>query len=297
MKENSILIVGSNALDTIVTPQGRRNDVIGGSTTYALIAAGKTCPVNIVGVVGTDFPAAGKEIYKKYASSLEDLKFMEGNTFRWGGSYHDNWDDRDTLFTELGVFADFNPILSSANQNCSHIFLANIHPALQNNVINQTKQPQAIVIDTMNLWINTALTELKEVLSKSNILLINESEAALLSKVGDIKTAVKILQSLGPDIVVIKKGRNGATLFQGTDSIKIGAYPVKNVVDPTGAGDTFGGGFVSALTRNKSFIDALARGSAWASVCVEGFGPECLLKVSEGEIEKRIEFLKQTVIS
>ncbi|MEE8336312.1 MAG: PfkB family carbohydrate kinase [Candidatus Neomarinimicrobiota bacterium] len=297
MKENSILIVGSNALDTIVTPQGRRNDVIGGSTTYALIAAGKTCPVNIVGVVGTDFPAAGKEIYKKYASSLEDLKFMEGNTFRWGGSYHGNWDDRDTLFTELGVFADFNPVLSPVNQNCSHIFLANIHPALQNNVINQAKQPQAIVIDTMNLWINTARAELKEVLSKSNILLINESEAALLSNENDIKTTVKILQSLGPEIVVIKKGRNGAMLFQGTDSIKIGAYPVKNVVDPTGAGDTFGGGFVSALTRNESFIDALALGSAWASVCVEGFGPECLLKVSESEIEKRIQFLKETVIS
>ncbi len=297
MKQKSILIVGSNALDTIVPPQGRREDVIGGSTTYAMIAAGKTCPVNIVGVVGTDFPIAGKEIYQKYAASLEDLKSMEGNTFRWGGSYHDNWDDRDTLFTELGVFADFNPILSPENQNCSFIFLANIHPSLQNNVINQAKQPQAIVIDTMNLWINTARAELKEVLSKSNILLINESEAVLLSEVEDIITTVKILQSLGPDIVVIKKGRNGAILFQGTDRIKIGAYPVKNVVDPTGAGDTFGGGFISALARDGSFIDALAQGSAWASVCVEGFGPECLLTVTEAEIEKRIQFLKQTVIS
>jgi len=297
MKQESILIVGSNALDTIVTQEGRRDNVIGGSTTYAMIAAGHSCPVNVVGIIGTDFPEEGKNIYKKYAASLEDLKTVPGDTFRWGGSYHANWDDRDTLFTELGVFADFNPILSTANQNSNYVFLANIHPTLQNNVINQIKQPQAIVIDTMNLWIDIARPELKEVLSKSNILLINESEAELLTEAADLNMSAKILQSLGPNVVVIKRGSSGAVLFQGIDRIEIGAYPVKKVVDPTGAGDSFGGGFVSALAQGYSFKNALAQGSAWASVCVEGFGSESILTVSESEIKERINFLKQTVIS
>jgi len=298
MTNKSVLIVGSIALDLIETPGGRRENVIGGSTTYGLIAASRTATTSVVGVIGNDFPKDGHDLYDQYANNLEDLQIVEGETFRWGGRYHENWDDRDTLYTELGVFADFNPRLSTSNQNCSHIFLANIHPDLQQSVIDQNQNNAAvIVVDTMNLWIEIALDGLKKVLSNSHVLLINESEAAMLTGLDSISSCAKTLQDMGPQTVVIKKGSQGAELYSGTDKITIGAYPVDLVIDPTGAGDTFGGGFIAGLTAGKSLGKALVEGSALASLCVEGFGPEKILTVSEEEIAKRIAYLKTTVIS
>ena len=287
----TILIIGSIALDTIENNRGKREDLIGGSTTYATIAAGRSVPVNVVGVIGNDFPDEGLKIYKRYANSLVDLECKEGNTFRWGDRYGENMDSRETLFTDLGVFSDFSPRLSTVNKNVSNVFLANIHPSLQLSVINQMAGKPLIVTDTMNLWIETTKNKLLKVLKKSDILLINESEAELISGTNNIDRSAVQLQGLGPSTVVIKKGSSGAVLFHGEEKVSIGAYPVKDVIDTTGAGDTFGGGFVSALASGGTFRDALIKGSALASICVEGFGVESLLEVNLEEIKKREKFL------
>ena len=287
----TILIVGSIALDTIENNRGKREDLIGGSTTYVTVAAGRSVPVNVVGVIGNDFPDEGLKIYQRYANSLVDLECKEGNTFRWGVRYGENMDSRETLFTDLGVFSDFSPRLSTVNKNVSNVFLANIHPSLQLSVINQMAGKPLVVTDTMNLWIETTKNELLEVLKKSDILLINESEAELITGTNNIDRSAVQLQGLGPSTVVIKKGSSGAVLFHGEEKVSIGAYPVKDVIDTTGAGDTFGGGFVSALASGGTFRDALIKGSALASICVEGFGVESLLEVNLEEIKKREKFL------
>ena len=287
----TILIIGSISLDTIENNRGKREDLIGGSTTYATVAAGRLVPVNVVGVIGNDFPDEGLKIYQRYANSLVDLECKEGNTFRWGGRYGENMDSRETLFTDLGVFSDFLPRLSTVNKNVSNVFLANIHPSLQLSVINQMAGKPLIVTDTMNLWIETTKNELLKVLKKSGILLINESEAELISGTNNIDRSAVQLQGLGPSTVVIKKGSSGVVLFHGEEKVSIGAYPVKDVIDTTGAGDTFGGGFVSALASGGTFRDALIKGSALASICVEGFGVESLLEVNLEEIKKREKFL------
>ena len=287
----TILIIGSISLDTIENDRGKRENLIGGSTTYATVAAGRLVPVNVVGVIGNDFPDEGLKIYKRYANSLVDLECKEGNTFRWGGRYGENMDSRETLFTDLGVFSDFSPRLSTVNKNVSNVFLANIHPSLQLSVINQMAGKHLIVTDTMNLWIETTKNKLLKVLKKSDILLINESEAELISGTNNIDRSAVQLQGLGPSTVVIKKGSSGAVLFHGEEKVSISAYPVKDVIDTTGAGDTFGGGFVSALASGGTFRDALIKGSALASICVEGFGVESLLEVNLEEIKKREKFL------
>ena len=298
MSHNSILIVGSIALDTIETPVEKRSNVLGGSTTYSLVASGRQSEVSIVGIVGNDFPSDGHSLYQSYARDLSDLKIAEGRTFRWGGRYHENWDDRDTLFTDLGVFSDFRPVLTESNKNRSHILLANIHPELQRSVIQQNQNPDAIiVIDTMNLWIETTLSSLEKVLSNSNILLINESEAFLLTNENDINNSARSLLKMGPEIVVIKKGSRGAELFSLTEHIAVDAFPVTNVVDPTGAGDVFAGAFVASLANEDSKETALLNASASASISIESFGIEKLQSASNNEIKDRINFLNKTLKS
>lgn len=298
MDQNTVLIVGSIALDSIETPSDKRTNVIGGSTTYSLIAASRFSKTSIVGIVGSDFPKEGLKLYETYADNLEDLKINEGSTFRWGGKYHSNWDDRDTLYTDLGVFLDFNPVLSEQNQKRTHILLANIHPELQNSVIEQNKNPNAvIVVDTMNLWIETTFSELKKVLTFSNILLINESESKLLTKRANTENAAEELLGMGPEIVVIKKGSEGAELFSNRETIKIGAFPVKEVIDPTGAGDVFAGTFIAALAEKDSNQTALLKASAMASFSIESFGVDRLINLSDYDLTERIEYLKTTVKS
>ena len=298
MSRNSILIVGSIAIDTIETPFEKKSDVLGGSTTYSLVASGKKTDVSVVGIIGNDFPNEGYSLYRSYADDLSDLKTADGKTFRWGGRYHENWDDRDTLFTELGVFLDFNPILSESNKNRSHILLANIHPELQYSVILQNQNPDAvIVVDTMNLWIETTLPSLEKVISSSNILLINESESFLLTKEKNIKDAAIALLSMGPEMVVIKKGSKGAELFSDKDHIEIGAFPVTSVVDPTGAGDVFAGAFIASLAAQESSESALLSASASASICIESFGTQKLQNASAEEINERINLLNKTLKS
>ena len=298
MTSDSILIVGSIAIDTIEIGNERYENLLGGSTTYAIIAAGKYSDVNVVGIIGSDFPQQGHDIYKKYANNLLDLQVEQGKTFSWGGRYHDNFDDRDTLFTELGVFGEFNPKLSAINKNQQFVFLANIHPSLQNSVIDQCQANPTIVIDTMNLWIDTTHSELLNVFSKSDILLINESEAEMLTDCSNLDDAAKTLIGLGPPTVVIKQGSKGAALYNNMDEkITIGVYPISKVVDPTGAGDTFGGGFISALAQGKTHKEALVLGSALASICVEGVGIDALEKATIADIENRQNFLRGKVTS
>ena len=296
MNENSVLIVGSIGLDTIETPTQRQENIIGGSTTYSLIAASRNIPVSIVGIIANDFPDEGHSIFNSYAKNLDDLQIVQGKTFRWGGKYHENWDDRDTLYTKLGVFSDFKPILSDSNKNRSHIFLANIHPDLQQLVIQQNNNKDAlIVIDTMNLWINKARDSLANVLSNANILLLNESEARLLTQKENLSDSASAILDMGLDTVVIKKGSSGAELFSRNEHFSIGAYPIEKVVDPTGAGDTFGGALISALACGKTLTDSLIYGSSLASLCVEGFGSDKIQKVSESTVEERVNFLESTV--
>ena len=298
MSKNTVLIVGSIALDSVETPLEKKSNLVGGSTTYSLISASRYSDVAVVGVIGDDFPEEGHSLYKSYAKHVEDLKIVQGKTFRWGGKYHANWNDRDTLFTDLGVFSDFNPILSESNKNRSHILLANIHPALQFSIISQNRNPNAlIVIDTMNLWIETTLPDLMKVLSSSNILLINESESTLLTNQKNLVDAASALLNLGPDVVVIKKGSNGAELFSNNEHLEIGAFPVKDVIDPTGAGDAFAGAFTACLSSGGSNRSALLHASAMASICIESFGTERLQNASNDEISKRIELLSKTVKS
>ena len=298
MSNNSILIVGSIAIDTVETPFEKQSNVLGGSTTYSLIASGKSLDISVVGIVGEDFPAEARALYNSYANDLSDLKTGDGNTFRWGGKYHANWDDRDTLFTELGVFMDFNPVLSESNKNRSHILLANIHPELQYSVISQNQNSDAvIVVDTMNLWIETTLHSLEKVLLSSNILLINESESFQLTNENNIKSAAEILLKMGPEIVVIKKGSKGAELFSLKEHIEVGAYPVKNVVDPTGAGDVFAGAFTASIADKESNEIALLQASASASISIESFGVERLQNATGQEINDRVNFLRSTLKS
>ena len=294
--QKPILIAGSIALDTIETAAGRREDIIGGSTTYAMIAAGRSAAVHIVGVIGTDFPSQGHDFYARFASDLTDLVIADGSTFRWGGRYHANGEDRTTLFTELGVFGNFTPCLSKINRNVPIVFLANIHPQLQLSVIEQSHPKALIVTDTMNLWIDTTPDELAQVLKRTKVLLINETEAQSLGETSDLDKAARALQALGPETVVIKQGSLGAVLYDDNNRVGIGAFPVEAVIDPTGAGDTFGGGFMAALANSNDYQEALVNGSALASFCVEGFGVETLVQAQQDDIEHRKEFLRRTLV-
>jgi len=290
---NKILILGSIGLDTIQTKYGKKENLLGGSATYATIAAGIHGSVIPLGIVGDDFPKEGYDIFSKYSININNIETKTGSTFRWGGKYHDNGDDRDTLFTELGVFENFDPVISESDSNVSYLFLANIHPALQMSVLKQCTKTPIVITDTMNLWIDTTSDELTSLINKTNILLINESEIIELTKSADIKTAAHKVLSMGPEKIIIKLGSKGAKCFSNSnEEISIGVYPVSKVVDPTGAGDVFGGGFVSGIADGLSVYDSMRRGTALASFCIENFGVTRLLNVASDELEYRVHSIK-----
>ena len=285
------LILGSVALDTIETKYGKAENLLGGSATYATIAAGLYGDAIPVGIVGDDFPKDGLDIFEKFSKNLKDLDQQPGGTFKWGGKYHENGDDRDTLFTDLGVFENFNPSIHTSNKNASWLFLANIHPSLQLSVLEQCTNSPLVVTDTMNLWIDSTPKELKKIISKTNILLINESELHLLTKEQNVDKSIKEVLSMGPEKVIVKFGSKGAKCFSENENIAVGVYPVKKVIDPTGAGDVFGGGFISGLVDGLSVKEAMLRGSALASFCIEDFGVKKLLNVSVNEVDNRIQLI------
>ena len=283
------LILGSVALDTIETKYGKAENLLGGSATYATIAAGLYGDAIPVGIVGDDFPEDGLDIFEMFSKNLRDLDQQPGGTFKWGGKYHEDGDDRDTLFTDLGVFENFNPSIHTSNKNASWLFLANIHPSLQLSVLEQCTNAPLVVTDTMNLWIDSTPEELKKIISKTNILLINESELHLLTKEQNVDKSIKEVLSMGPEKVIVKFGSKGAKCFSENENIAVGVYPIKKVIDPTGAGDVFGGGFISGLVDGLSIKEAMLRGSALASFCIEDFGVKKLLNVSVNEVDNRIQ--------
>lgn len=285
------LILGSVALDTIETKYGKAENLLGGSATYATIAAGLYGDAIPVGIVGDDFPKDGLDIFEKFSKNLKDLDQQPGGTFKWGGKYHENGDDRDTLFTDLGVFENFNPSIHTSNKNASWLFLANIHPSLQLSVLEQCTNAPLVVTDTMNLWIDSTPRELRKIISKTNILLINESELHMLTKEQNVDKSIKEVLSMGPEKVIVKFGSKGAKCFSKGENIAVGVYPVKKVIDPTGAGDVFGGGFISGLVDGLSIKEAMLRGSALASFCIEDFGVKKLLNVSVNEVDNRIQLI------
>lgn len=285
------LILGSVALDTIETKYGKAENLLGGSATYATIAAGLYGDAIPVGIVGDDFPKDGLDIFEKFSKNLKDLDQQPGGTFKWGGKYHENGDDRDTLFTDLGVFENFNPSIHTSNKNASWLFLANIHPSLQLSVLEQCTNAPLVVTDTMNLWIDSTPEELKKIISKTNILLINESELHLLTKEQNVDKSIKEVLSMGPEKVIVKFGSKGAKCFSENENIAVGVYPIKKVIDPTGAGDVFGGGFISGLVDGLSIKEAMLRGSALASFCIEDFGVKKLLNISVNEVDNRIQLI------
>lgn len=289
---NEVLILGSIALDTIETKFGKKENLLGGSATYATIGAGFYGSPIPIGIVGDDFPEKGDEIFNNFSSNLDNIEKKHGKTFSWGGKYHNNGDDRDTLFTDLGVFESFEPVLHSKNVKASWVFLANIHPSLQLSVLNQCKNNPTVITDTMNLWIDTTLQELKKIIKRTDILLINESELSLLTKNENIQESSKQILSMGPQKIVVKLGSKGARCISKNEDISVGVYPVKDVVDPTGAGDVFGGGFVSGLIDNLSTSESMLRGSALASFCIEEFGVSKLININKNDVEKRMESIK-----
>ena len=285
------LILGSVALDTIETKYGKAENLLGGSATYATIAVGLYGDAIPVGIVGDDFPKDGLDIFEKFSKNLKDLDQQPGGTFKWGGKYHENGDDRDTLFTDLGVFENFNPSIHTSNKNASWLFLANIQPSLQLSVLEQCINAPLVVTDTMNLWIDSNPEELKKIISKTNILLINESELHLLTKEQNVDRSANEVLSMGPEKVIVKFGSKGAKCFSENENIAVGVYPIKKVIDPTGAGDVFGGGFISGLVDGLSIKEAMLRGSALASFCIEDFGVKKLLNVSVNEVDNRIQLI------
>lgn len=285
--ENSLLIAGSIAIDLVETAQDKRDNILGGSVTHALIPSGKQVPVIPVGIIGSDFPENGMDIYKKFSETMENVQQVSGQTFRWGGKYHENWDQRDTLFTELGVFENYNPVLSDSAKNAAVVFLANIHPELQLSVLDQCTNPHLVITDSMNLWINTAKDDLLKVLKRTNIFLINEEESQQLTTRENLADAAEQLLQMGPDTVIIKMGSRGSAIFTADDCTCIPAVSDVSVIDPTGAGDTFGGGMSALLVLGESLLNAVSEGTAWASVCVEGFGIEKTLRTERAEIDRR----------
>lgn len=294
----ALLIVGSIGLDDIETPFDKVQNALGGSTTYISLAASYfTGPVSIVGVVGDDFPQEHITMMQDHNIDLEGLQIVKGaKTFRYGCKYHYDLNVRDSLFTDLNVFEKFNPIIPEKERKSSFAVLGNIAPGLQMNVLDQLSNPKFIVCDTMNFWIDRSKEELLKVLKRVNVLIINDSEARLLSKEPNLIKAAHIISKMGPQYLIIKKGEHGALLFGDDTIFSAPAYPMENIFDPTGAGDAFAGGFTGYLRKTMDFSfenlkRAVVYGSVMASFCVEKFSTKGLENLSYLEIHNRfLEF-------
>lgn len=290
----SLTVVGSVALDTVETPSGVNEDGLGGAATYFSLAAANFTQVHLVGVVGEDFPEEHVELLAGKGIDLEGLERAEGKTFRWVGKYHEDVNFRDTLDTQLNVFESFHPKVPTKAQQAPFLFLGNIHPALQLEVLDQTQHGFA-ALDTMNLWIDITLDELKQVLARVDGLIINDEEAKQLTEIKDLRRAAKAIQTMGPRFVVIKKGEHGCMLFGEQGEIfAMPALPLEEVVDPTGAGDSFAGGFMGYLANQEAqnfetLKQAVVHGSATASYTCEAFGPDRLSTVSMDNVQERVQ--------
>ncbi|HET9803956.1 MAG TPA: PfkB family carbohydrate kinase [Candidatus Acidoferrum sp.] len=294
----SVLIVGSTALDSIKTPRAENPKLLGGSASHAAVAASFFSPVKLVGVVGKDFPRKYVSLYQRHKIDLEGLQIKDGKTFHWSGEYEVNMNNRRTLLTDLGVFENFTPHLPESYKSSSFVLLANIAPALQHHVLDQMQKPRFVVADTMDLWLNIAKDELLTLLKRVHGFVLNDSEAHQLTECDNVFAALEKIHRLGPKYVIIKKGSHGSILSSPAGYFICPAYPLHNVCDPTGAGDSFVGGLMGYLATARGQIDANIRramiyGSVTASFCCEGFGLKQTTRVRRTDIERRVRELKK----
>lgn len=298
---SKLVIVGTVAFDAVETPFGKTDKILGGAATYIGLSASQfNVDGAIISVVGGDFPQEHLDLLKDRNLNLEGLEIVEdGKTFFWSGRYHNDMNTRDTLITDLNVLADFQPVVPDAYKETEVLMLGNLHPSVQQAVIDQIpNRPKLVVLDTMNFWMDNALMELLKVIAKVDVITINDEEARQLSGEYSLVKAAQKIREMGPKYVVIKKGENGALLFHKEKVFFAPALPLKEVFDPTGAGDTFAGGFTGylAMTKNYSFENmknAVIYGSAMASFCVEKFGVERLVQVDRKEVYQRLQEFKQ----
>jgi sugar/nucleoside kinase (ribokinase family) len=299
----ALIVVGTMAFDAIETPFGKSDKIIGGSATYVAYAASNFVqPVQQVSIVGYDFPKEELKQLQQRDVSIEGVEVIaDKKSFFWAGKYHMDMKTRDTLVTDLNVLADFNPKIPDSYQGTEFLMLGNLVPAIQKSVIQQMRErPKLIVLDTMNFWMETALDDLKEVLTMIDVLMVNDSEARELSHEFSLVKAAKKIMKMGPKYLIIKKGEHGALLFHEDEVFFAPALPLEDVFDPTGAGDTFAGGFIGHLarTRDISFGNmktAIIVGSAMASFCVEKFGTQRLKEITKEDIDKRLMQFRQLV--
>ena len=292
----SLVTVGTMAFDALETPFGKVDRIIGGAATYVAWSASNFYkPIKLISIVGDDFPQEEFDQLKARGVDTEGVEIVKGGkSFFWSGKYHLDMNSRDTLATELNVLEHFNPIVPESFQDCEYLMLGNIVPALQKSVINQMKnRPKLIVLDTMNFWMDVALDDLKETLTMIDVLVINDSEARQLSEEFSLVKAAKKIMQMGPEYLVVKKGEHGALLFHKDKIFSAPALPLEVVFDPTGAGDTFAGGFIGHLARTgdisfENMKTAIIMGSALASFCVEKFGMERLKEISSNDITERV---------
>ena len=296
---SKLVIVGTVAFDAIETPFGKTDKILGGAATYiGLSAANFNVDGAIVSVVGGDFPKAYISMLQSKGLNVEGLIIdPKGKTFFWSGKYHNDMNSRDTLATELNVLSDFSPVVPKDFKNAEVVMLGNLHPMVQLDVISQMNKPKLVVLDTMNFWMDNSLDDLLKVIAKVDVITINDEEARQLSNEYSLVVAAQKIMTMGPKFVVIKKGEHGALLFHKDEVFYAPALPLEEVFDPTGAGDTFAGGFVGYLTKTNDFSyknmkTAIIYGSALASFCVEKFGTERMLDLSQKEVHRRLQQFK-----
>jgi len=296
----SVLVVGSLAIDSIETPFGSEPKALGGSATYISAAASYfTNPIRLVGVVGGDFPKEGLKFLEERHVDLEGLEIVKnGKTFHWAGRYHYDLNVRDTLTTQLNVFEKFDPKIPPKYKNSTYVCLGNIDPVLQLRVLDQIDKPRVVICDTMNYWIQGKYEALLATLKRIGILILNESEARLLSKEPNLIKAARLIRGMGPQTVIVKKGEHGALLITESTVFSAPAYPMENIFDPTGAGDAFAGGFVGWLGRTDDLSEenlkrAVIYGSALASFCVEKFGVDGLRDLTYLQIQDRFRAFRE----
>ncbi len=294
----SLLIVGTTALDSIKTPHSENPRLLGGSASFAAVAASAFTRPHLVGVVGKDFPARYINLYRRHEIDLSGLQRAPGQTFHWSGEYEVNMNHRRTLDTVLGVLEHFSPVLTPAHTRLPYVLLANIAPAVQSRVLDQMRRPKFVMADTMDLWLNIALPDLLSLLRRVDALVLNDGEARQLAGQDNLINALPCLHRLGPRYVIIKKGEHGSIL-SGPDGLFLApAYPLKNLVDPTGAGDSFAGALMGYLASQGGAVkahlrDALLHGSAAASFCCEGFGLRRLAAAGRAGVAQRVRELRK----
>lgn len=298
---SSLSVIGTIAFDSVETPYDKRDEALGGSATYFAVAASHFTPVNLVGVVGDDFPAAPLEHLRGRGIDTEGVEIEAGGkTFRWGGRYEADWNTRHTLFTDLNVLETFDPKVPESYRKSPYVFLANASPSVQMAALEQFESPAFTMADTMNLWIDITRGDLEQLLSKIDGLVLNDEEARMLSGESNMILAARKVLEMGPKLVVLKKGEHGAFVIGEDVHFALPAYPVERVIDPTGAGDCFAGGFMGYLASAQNTSPATLRramlyGTVTASFCVEGFSIDELDRRGRGEVEERFNQLHSIV--